>query len=157
MSIRKIISADIYRAQGSITGKIVGAIRELWDDAQGMVFCADVDIGQPEVLRNVPIAVQNRDIFYSEQNKSVSLTKVNDQKWVISGISKSDLGRCHYIYMSFQDEIFNVTGDSWDGFVYRALTFGELGDLAATGFGELPFGIQGKFNLAGSLVELMEV
>jgi hypothetical protein len=157
MSVRKVISADIYKAQGTIQGKIVSGIKEIYDDAQGMVFCADVDIGQPEVLKNVPIAVQNRDIFYSEQNKSVVLTKVNDQKWVISGISKMDLGRTHYIYMTFQDEVFQVTGDACDGYEFRPLTFGELGDLATTGFGELPFGVQGKFDLNGSLVEIMEV
>jgi hypothetical protein len=155
MSIRKLIEAGIYRSGGQITGQIVSPIRELWDDAQGMVFCADVDIGQDEILRNVPIATSNRDIYYSDQGKSVSLEKMNNSKWVITGLSKNSKGLTHYIYMSFMDDIAKVTSTAWVGATIRPLTFGELGSLAPLGFGQFPWGAVGRFDVEGNFIGLV--
>ena len=159
MSVQKIISVEIYKSSSTKTGTIVSAIREMADDSEGnTVFVADVDLGGGlDILKNVPIACQNRDLFYSDQGKSVALSKINNGTWVISGISKHTVGRTHYIYMTFADDVILVTGEEWAGYVTRRLTFGELGALASSGFGQLPFGVQGRFALNGSLYELMEI
>jgi hypothetical protein len=156
MSIIKIIDWRIAQANSQMTGTIASPFYQLYSDSNNWIWACDVDIGQPEVLRGVPVASNNREIIYAEIGKAVALSKMNDGRWCISGLAKTCRGLGHIIYMSFEDDIATVTGEDWSGNVVRTLTLGELGDLGPGAFGALPLGAHGRFTASGSLIDLLE-
>jgi hypothetical protein len=155
MSIRKIVDWALAQASGDLLGTIASPFYQLYTDANSWVWACDVDIGQPEVLRGVPVAANNREIIYAEQGKAVALQRTGDNKWVIAGLAKSSRGLGHIIYMSFADDIATVVRDGWLGQITRPLTYGELGSLTGGGYGALPYGAQGRFAPDGSLIEIL--
>jgi hypothetical protein len=139
------------------TGTTASRIRELYDDSQNYVWCVDVRLpGQEEVLRNVPIATSNRDIFYAETGRAVELTLAGDNKWVVTGLAKAIPGLTKLIAMSFDEDLVRVLSTTITGYIVRPLTFGELGDLAPDGFGQFPWGARGRFDYQGNFIELVE-
>jgi hypothetical protein len=144
MSIRKIIDWAASQAEGEMTGTIASPFFQLYDDAEGWVWACDVDIGQPEVLRSVPVASNNREIIYAEEGKSVALKKMNQGRWVIAGLAKTVRSTTHIIYVSFEEDLV------------RPFTYGELGALSPGGYGSLPYGARGRFDAQGNLVEILE-
>jgi len=158
MSLDKYTKEIAKKAVKTKQGTTCSAIRRLYDDAENWVWCVDVNLpGQEEPLRNVPIATNNRDIFYAEQGRAVTLELTGDNKWVVTGLAKSIPGLTKLIPMTFTDDLVSVGTIIIKGYIVRPLTFGELGDLAPSGFGQLPFGVQGKFDYQGNLVEILEI
>ncbi|MHB9075244.1 MAG: hypothetical protein ACYC6G_17190 [Desulfobaccales bacterium] len=156
MSIRRIIDWSIAQADGDLIGTIASPFYQYAADGSEWMWSCDVDIGETEVLRNVPVASNNRDIIYAQQGKSVALKRMNNNRYCIVGLAKTCRGLGHVIYVSFEDDRAAVTGADWSGKVIRPLTFGELGDLAPFGFGSFPLGAQGRFTPAGALIDLLE-
>jgi hypothetical protein len=116
-----------------------------------------VDLGDEQVIRCVPVAANNRELIYAEQGRAVTLSRLNNGKWVITGLAKSLNSTVHYIYMSFTDDTYTILGKSLRGFIIRPLTYGELGTLVPPpGYGTLPYGVQGKFRADGTFVEIVE-
>ena len=158
MSLGKYTREVVKRTVRTRQGTTVSNIRQLYDDSRNWVWCVDVVLpGHDEPLRNVPIATNNRDLFYAEQGRAVNLSCVGHNKWVVTGLAKSVKGLTHLIPMIFTDDEIAVGVTTIVGYVVRSLTFGELGALAPDGFGQLPFGIQGRFDHAGGLVEFLEI
>jgi hypothetical protein len=158
MSIGKYTREVAKRTVKTRQGTTVSNIRQLYDDSRHWVWCVDVALpGQDEPLKNVPIAANNRDLFYAEQGRAVELTLAGDNKWAVTGLAKSVLGLTHLIAMSFGENLVTVLSKTVQGYAVRPLTFGELGALAPDGFGQLPFGIQGRFAAGGDLMELLEI
>jgi hypothetical protein len=156
MSIRRIIDWAIAQADGQMVGKIASPFYQLFDDASGWVWAADVDIsqnGQEQVLQGVPIASNNRDIIYAQEGKAVALQKMGNGKWAIAGLAKSSRGLGHIMYVTFQDDIAQIASEGWHGYVYRPLTYGELAIYG--GYGVLPYGCRGKFAQDGTLIEIL--
>ena len=157
MSIRKIIDWAIEDARGQQIGNIASPFYQYYDSAGQWVWACDVDLGDEQVIRCVPVAANNRELIYAEQGRAVTLSRLNNGKWVITGLAKSRNSTVHYIYMSFMDDTYTILGKSLRGFVIRPLTYGELGTLVAPpGYGTLPYGVQGKFKADGAFVEIME-
>ncbi len=154
MSIREIIDWSIAQADGDRTGTIVSPFYQFYADGDNYMWACDVDIGEPEVLKSVPVASNNKDIIYAQQGKSVALKRMNDGRWCITGLAKTCRGLGHVIYMNFADDLATVVGDEWTGHIIRRLTYGELGEFG--GYGVLPYGTQGRFSAAGTLIELVE-
>lgn len=154
MSIEKIIDWRIAAADGDITGTVASSFYQYYDDSNNWVWACDVDIGEEEVLRNVPIASNNREILYAEEGKSVALKKTNG-KYVVAGLAKTSQGFGHVIYVTFADDVAVVVSEDWSGYSYRPLTYGELGTVTPGGYGTLPYGSRGKFTRAGILIEIM--
>jgi hypothetical protein len=150
-----IIDTRIAQSQGQMIGTIASPFYELWDGDHSVWAC-DVDIGQEEVLQGVPVASSNREIIYAEIGKGVTLARMNDSKWCISGISKVTMGLEHIIYMTFADDLGSIIGESWSGSLTRPLTLGELGDLGPAAFGALPLGAHGRFATDGTLMAILE-
>jgi hypothetical protein len=153
MSIRKIIDWAIEDAQSTQQGTIVSDFYEYQDAAGSWVWACDVDLGGGEenVLRSVPVAANNRDIIYSEQGKGVTLSRMGNGLWAITGLSKTLNSTLHMLYVSFTDDIFQIQSSVMIGYTYRPLTYGELGTLIPPyGYGVLPYGIQGKFDYYGT-------
>lgn len=157
MSIRKIIDWAIEDAKTTQTGTIVSEFYEYSDASGSWVWACDVDIGEEEVLTNVPVAANNREVIYAEEGKGVNLSRLGNGKWCITGLSKTKNSTVHYIYLSFADDVWSITGAELRGNVYRPLTYGELGTLIEPlGYGTLPYGARGKFTADGAFVEIRE-
>ena len=106
--------------------------------------------------RGVPVASNNREIIYAQQGKAVALKKMGNGRWCIAGLSKTCRGLGHVTYVQFADDLASITGEDWTGKIIRPLTLGELGSLAAGGFGFLPLGAQGRFSPSGALIDILE-
>jgi hypothetical protein len=156
MSLNKIVDWQIAKADGQMVGTIASPFYELYVDSENWVWACDVDIGQEEPLVGVAVSTNNREIIYAEIGKSVSLNKLSDGKYCISGLSKKCQGLGHVIYMTFEDDRADIVGEDWVGSVTRIFTLGELGDLGPGAFGALPLGVYGRFTPAGILTSILE-
>jgi len=156
MSLKDFTKVVIRQNVKILQGTTASPIRMLHDDSNNFVYCVDVSLaGQDEPLRNVPIATNNRDIFYAEQGRAVELTVAGNNKWVVSGLAKSVTGLTHLIPLTFTDDGVDIGETVIKGYLVRPLSFGELGDLAPDGFGQFPFGAQARFDAMGNLIELL--
>ena len=157
MSIRKIIDWAIEDSRGQMVGNIASPFYEYYDGTGNWVWACDVDLGDEEVLRCVPVASNNREIIYAEQGRSVTISRLNDGKWVINGLAKSTKSTVHYIYLSFGEDTYQILRKELRGYYIRPLTYGELGTLVAPyGYGVLPYGIYGRFKADGTFAEIVE-
>jgi len=157
VSIRKIIDWAILKAEGEKVGMIASPFYQFYADGESWMWACDVDIGEPEVLRNVPVACNNREIIYAEQGKAVALRRMNHGRWCIAGLAKTSRGLGHVIYLSYTEDMVRVVGEDWTGKIVRPFTYGELGTLGpGTGYGALPYGVQGRFTPGGALLEILE-
>jgi hypothetical protein len=156
MSLREIVDWGVARGEKQKTGYIASPFYQLYDTAGKWVWACDVDIGEDEVLRCVPVATNNREIIYAEEGKSVTLSRLGSGKWVITGLAKTKPSTKHFIYVTFEEDIFRITREELRGWYIRALTYGELGTITGGGYGSLPYGVRGKFNADGTLIEIVE-
>ena len=156
MSIRRVIDWVFLQAQGDLIGTIASPFYQLHADGENWMWAADVDIGEAEVLRNVPVASNNLEIYYAEIGKAVALRKMNNGRWCIAGLAKTCRGFGHITYVSFTDDVVLVTGTDWTGQLTRVLTLGEFGTLGPGAFGALPLGCHGRFTPGGALIEVLE-
>jgi hypothetical protein len=157
VSISRILASSERDGAGEIIGTTVSPFYQLYDDGSGWTWAVDVDLGDgSEVLRGVPVASNNRELFYAEQGKPVSLRKENN-RWVVIGLAKTVKDLRHRMEVCFQDDIATVVSDVMEGYRTRLLSYGELGELLPnTGYGYFPYGTMGRFNAAGDLVEIIE-
>lgn len=153
MSLDKVIDWQIASADGECFGTIVSPFYEYFDVSSQYTYACDVDIGADEVLRNVPVATNNRDIIYAQEGMPVALQKMGPNKYAITGLSKKCMGNTHILRMSFTDSFGTIIDITNVGFIYRPLTYGEIGAIFA-GYGDVPYGVRGKFDYDGNLVEL---
>jgi hypothetical protein len=156
VSIRRILDLASERANDRMIGTIVSPFKRLQADGSNWMWSVDVDIGQSQIMKDVPVASNNRELMYSQQGMSVSLNKMNDGRWVVSGLAKTSQGLGHIMYVSFSEDIATVIDEAMDGYTIRPLTLGELGTLSPTGFGYFPFGCSGRFSAIGDLMEILE-
>lgn len=156
MSVRRIFDWAAAQADGQMIGTIAGPFVQLQVDGSNWLWAVDVDTGQPEVLRNVPVASNNHELIYAQQGMSVALSKMNDGRWVVTGLAKTSRGLGHVMYVSFNEDRATVVRDEMTGHIIRPLTLGELGTLSPAGFGFFPFGCRGRFTPSGTLLEILE-
>lgn len=155
MSLKKVIDWSIAAADGDLFGNIASPFYEYYDTSGQWTYACDVDIGTEEVLKNVPVATNNKDILYAQEGMPVALRNMGSNKYAIVGLSKKVMGNTHIIYMTFTDSIGTIVSRETRGFTYRPLTYGELGTLVAGGYGAVPYGARGKFDPDGNLVEIV--
>lgn len=160
MSIRKIIDWAIQDQKSEMGGTIVSDFYEYQDAAGSWTWACDVDTDggdEGSVLRCVPVAANNRDVIYAQQGKGVTLSRMGNGKWAITGLSKTLHSTVHWTYVTFKDDVFTIASTRMVGDVRRPLTYGELGSLVEPlGYGTLPYGIQGRFDYYGNFIEIVE-
>jgi hypothetical protein len=157
MSLRNIISTIIDQSSQTLQGKTASGAYKVYDAVGNWQWCCDIDIGDSQILRGIPIAFNNRDISYSEIGKAVTLSRLNKTQWAVTGLSKSVYDTIHYIYLTFTDDTYAIDSDVLVGRITRVLTYGEMSTLASpVGYGTLPYGVIGTFNLNGDLIEIAE-
>ncbi len=153
MSIRRIIDWAIEQADGDMVGTIASDFYQLAGDDHNWMYACDVDIGQPEVLRKVPVATNNRELVYAQIGKAVSLRRMGASGWCIVGLAKTCRGLGHLMYVSFDEDIATVMDTTWYGYRTRLLTLGELDTYGD--FGKVPFGAMGRFDGLGNLLAIL--
>jgi hypothetical protein len=154
MSLKKVIDWSIAEADGDCFGTIASPFYEMFDTSSQWTYACDVDIGTEEVLRNVPVANNNRDIIYAQEGMPVALKKMGNNKYAIVGLSKKVIGDLHILYMEFTDDFGSIVNTVTIANVYRPLTYEEIGQYYG-GYGAIPYGARGKFDYEGNLIELL--
>jgi hypothetical protein len=149
MSIQRIIDWSILKTTGSMTGVIASPFYQYSGADGGWTWACDVDIGQEEVLRNVPVATNNRDILYATQGMPVVLTRQGNNRLAITGLSKKLIGNMTIFEVTFDDDLISVADPVEQGYHIRLLTYEELDTYG--GYGVVPYGAKGRFLADGSL------
>ena len=156
MSLREIIDWRIAEADGNLFGTIASDFYQFYDTEGQWVWACDVDIGQDQPLRNVPVANNCREILYAQIGMPVALTQMGPTRYAITGLSKKIQSTTRIIYVSFADAFGSIVNVINKGFIYRLLTYGEIGTLMpGMGYGLVPYGLRGKFDMQGNLIELL--
>lgn len=157
MSIYNLINNVMQSSEPTITGKVASEFYEIDDISGGFCWGCDVDIGQSmtytdqynreqstSVLKSVPIATNNRDIFYATVGWPVLLRRMTAFRYAVVGLAKSIKDTTEITYVSFTNGV-RIIRRKKIGYYYRLLTLGELGTIEP--FGSLPLGALGVFNL----------
>lgn len=145
-----LTQAEIRKAADELDGKILTRPALLVTDGLSMIYAVDVDIGQENPLRNVPIARANRDLLYAETGAAVRLRRTESGRYEVSGFSQEAPGT--YIRIPVHLETF-VLGPAVDvTLTGRPLTYGELATIGG-GYGVCPYGAIGIFR-GGILQEI---
>ena len=161
--VNGVINAAIGLSNDTMTGLIASPPYQVFSgsnedlgDSGGAMWAVDVDIGAADgqPLKAVPIATNNRDIFYSDSGKAVTLQRRYNGQWVVVGLSKTAMNLTDITYMSFTDDIATVVRRVVPTLRRRALTCGELGGLRP--FGQIPLGSWGVFDNDGNFLEIVE-
>lgn len=149
--IQRIIDWSILKSSGNLVGTIASPFYQYSGADGGWTWACDVDIGKEEVLRNVPVATNNRDILYATQGMPVNLTRQGNNKYAITGLSKKTIGNMTIFEVTFSDDslVITVSEPVVTGFSIRPLTYEELDTYGD--YGTIPYGARGRFNADGSL------
>jgi hypothetical protein len=157
MSIQKVVEAAIQQATGDTIGTIASPAYQIADGQGGWVWAVDVDLGEEQngetkILTGVPIATNNRDVYYAEIGKPVALRKENT-RWVVVGLSKTVKSASHILYVCFENDIASIVSDRMIGVSIRFLTLGELATYG--GFGNVVLQPRAKFDYDGNFIEFV--
>lgn len=145
-----ITQAEIRNAAKELDGKVLTRPALLVSDGLAMIYAVDVDIGQKDPLRNVPIARGNRDLLYAEVGAAVRLRRTESGRYEVVGFSKEAPGT--YIRLPVHLATFVLGPATDETLTGRPLTLGELATIGG-GFGMCPFGAIGIFK-GGVLQEI---
>lgn len=154
MSLRMVIDWAIAEADGDLQGVIASPFYQYCDTSGNWTYACDVDIGQDQPLRNVPVATNNHDILYAQVGMPVALKRQVGSNYAIVGLSKTTLGDTHIIYMTFGDSFGQISSRKVVRNTYRPLTYEEIGQYYG-GYGGCPYGAIGLFDADGNLKELI--
>lgn len=155
--LTNIIDDEIETLKDTLEGRTTTRpVLWLGDEAANQVYVCNVDIGEDQEMRDVPIAQGNHDLRYADIGSPVLLRRTA-QRWTIVGFSKVMPGTRTEVLVTVPDFSFGLPTYTIGvitekHFTIRALTYGELSTLG-TGYGNTPYGAQGKFQ-AGVLVEI---
>ncbi len=155
--LHDIIDDEIGNLKNTLEGRTASRpILFLGDEAANSVYVVNVDVGEDELMRDIPIAQGNHDLRYADIGSPVALRRTA-QRWTVVGFSKVMPGTRTEVLVTVPNFDFGLPtytiGVITDRtFIIRALTYGELATLG-TFYGETPYGALGRFE-AGVLVEV---
>lgn len=119
-------------AKNECDGKALTRPALLITDGDGLTYAVDVDIGEKEPLRNVPLARANVDLTYIDAGNPIRLRRTANGFWTVVGFSKELPGSYVRFPVSLTTFEFGVVEDlSLDA---RPLTYDELSTLGTYGF-----------------------
>lgn len=101
------------------------------------------------ILRNVPIARNNRDLIFSDAGSAVTLRRTNSGQYQVIGLANELPGTYTVFSVDLSTFTFGAVRDMT--LSARPLTLGELGSLGE--FGTIPLGATGLFQ-GGVLTEI---
>ncbi len=162
-SLDKLINWRIQEHQDTAIGYIASEPYQLHDPGEVVwgednrpywQWCVDVEVDfDNEILRGVPIATNNKDIFYADLGRAVQLRKISN-KWYVVGLAKRKKGLKRIVCLRFTDDTAEIIDDRMEGRIYRRLTYTELGSIPGK-YGVFPYGAIGIFDADGNFLELV--
>lgn len=169
MNVVEIINVQISRFDTDQTGILASDIYRLFDASLNSFFwVVDVSLNQaqsnpnaPEanMLKAVPIDDPSRTVFSAGIGTQVSLRRrQTDQRYVVNGTTKYAPGTLSVCLVTITEDSTTILPPTTFGCTFRKLNFTELGTPASNGgfaFGALPMGTSGKFDVNGTLVNII--
>lgn len=165
MSLVTLIDAQISKSNTDQLGTIASNIYQFYD--QGLAeftWVFDVDLQRApsnpnvpefETLKAVAIDDPSREVYDAAIGAQVSLQKqLNGTKWVITGLAKIAPGTTSITLVKITDDDIIIQDPVVFGSTIRKLTYTELGPLGG-GYGALPYGTLGKFDINNTLIKLI--
>ncbi|MXS85285.1 hypothetical protein ABO04_04965 [Nitrosomonas sp. HPC101] len=168
-----VVQSEIRDAAKELDGKVLTRPALLVTDGVSMIYAVDVDIGQKNPLKNVPVSRANRALLYAETGAAVRLRRGDSGRYEVVGFSQEQPGTRIRIPVTLPSFLFGnagiVTGIAPgmpvpitpippvigppvdESIVGRPLNYEELSTLG--GYGLLPYGATGIFN-GGVLQEI---
>ena len=169
-----ITQSEIRDAAKELNGKVLTRPALLVTDGVAMIYAVDVDIGQDNPLKNVPIARANRNLLYAEVGAAVRLRRGDSGRYEVVGFSQEQPGTYFRVPVTIPTFAFGnagiitgsdpalppsplptgpvVIGAPVDNtLVGRPLTYAELATLGT--YGLTPYGATGIFK-GGVLMEI---
>lgn len=164
MSFINIIKVQTQRDIGETIGFVSSPVYKVYDAQLEKFFWAvDIDLQQastnPNVsaftpLKAVPIDDPSREVFDADLGTQVRLKRrVGDQRYVVTGLTKFAPGTLSICLVQISENAIIVNDPATYGINVRLLTYDELGTLYT--YGDLPYGTAGKFDLNGTLLQLL--
>jgi len=133
----------------TITGKVLSRPALYASDGAGLLWVVDVDIGNGQILRNVAIPRNNRDLIYADAGNAVTLERTANGFYQIVGLAPEMPGTYTLVEIDLGDYSFGAPVDLT--IESRVLTLEELSIYGT--FGIIPFGAIGIFQ-GGTLLEI---
>ena len=144
-----LTEAQITDAEDEIDGKALTRPALLATDGAVLAYVVDVDIGQNVILRNVPVARNNRSLTFTDAGAAIRLRRTASGRYEVIGLSNELPGTYTTFAVNLGDFSFGPVTDLT--LVSRVLTYAELATYG--GYGVLPYGTIGIFK-GGALLEL---
>lgn len=144
-----LTEAQITDAKDEIDGKALTRPALLATDGAVLAYVVDVDIGKNVILRNVPIARNNRSLVFTDAGAAIRLRRTRSGRYEVVGLSNELPGTYTTFSVDLGDFTFGPVTDL--SIVSRVLTYAELATFG--GYGTLPYGVIGIFK-GGVLLEL---
>lgn len=162
-----LMRAEIDHSVKEIDGATLTRPTLLVTDGLALTYGVDVDVGLKDIdtntgdevvtpLRNVPIAVGNKDLIYADAGSAVRLRRSASGRWEVIGFSKRRPGTYIRIPVTipspgFEPVPYTLGTVANVGLVARSLAYEELAVYG--GYGVVPYGATGIFR-DGVLIEL---
>lgn len=144
-----LTQTQIKSSDPQITGKVLSRPALYASDGAGLLWVVDVDIGNGQILRNVQIPRNNRDLVYADAGNAVTLQRTANGFYQIIGLSPEMPGTYIVFDVDLGDYSFGTATDL--SLESRVLTLEELSIYGT--FGIIPFGAIGIFQ-GGVLLEI---
>lgn len=87
-----VVQSEIRDAAKELDGKVLTRPALLVTDGVSMIYAVDVDIGQKNPLKNVPVSRANRALLYAETGAAVRLRRGDSGRYEVVGFSQERPG-----------------------------------------------------------------
>jgi hypothetical protein len=144
-----LTEAQITDAETELDGKALTRPALLATDGAVLAYVLDVDIGKNVILRNVPVARNNRSLVFADAGSAVRLRRTASGRYEVIGLSNEQPGTYTTFEVDLSDFTFGPVTDL--SIVSRVLTYAELASFG--GYGTIPYGAIGIFK-GGVLQEI---
>jgi hypothetical protein len=144
-----LTESQITDAETEIDGKALTRPALLATDGAVLAYVVDVDVGKNVILRNVPIARNNRSLVFTDAGSAIRLRRTDSGRYEVVGLSNELPGTYTTFSVNLDDFTFGAVTDLT--IVSRLLTYAELATVG--GYGTIPYGAIGIFK-GGVLLEI---
>lgn len=151
-----LVDAEIRDNKTTLEGKTLTRPILFLGDALNTTYAVNVDIGEGQIMYDVPVAAGNNELRYAEIGSPVVLTRNEAGRWMVTAFSKVLPGTFTRVPVNVPDWSFGIPEYSLGtienlGVEVRALTYGELATMG--GYGTLAYGAVALYR-GGALVEI---
>lgn len=145
-TVERVVRTVVSDLADEINGKVLTRPALLVTDGVSQVYAVDVDIGQGEALRNVPLARGNREISYADIGNACRLRRTASGQYEVIGFSKEAPG-------TYTRVLVNLSTLQLTGIVDLSVTT-ELVPYGSLVYGTTPYGASAIYK-GGTLTRIV--